>query len=77
MYGGKNAQAAREPASTFRSFRANLYLKEWKQWGWWLGADEQAIFVLLMEIHDENEALPREVEMCIIEGRQLLLGGRK
>ncbi|PMD37837.1 hypothetical protein L207DRAFT_567639 [Hyaloscypha variabilis F] len=64
VYGGKDAQTARELASTFRGFGPNLYMKEWKQWNSWLGPDGQAIFALLMEVHEEEGAVPKEVEIA-------------
>jgi hypothetical protein len=64
VYGGKDVHTARELASTFRGFGPNLYMKEWKQWNSWLGPDGQAIFALLMEVHDEEGAVPKEVEIA-------------
>lgn len=39
-------------------------MKEWKQWNLWLGVDGQEIFALLMEVHEEEGAVPREVEIA-------------
>lgn len=64
MYGGKDQQTSRDLAVPFRGFGPNLYMKEWKQWNSWLGADGQAIFALLMEVHAGEGAVPREVEIA-------------
>jgi hypothetical protein len=64
VYGGKDPQTAQDLAAAFRGFGPNLYMKEWKQWNSWLGADGQAIFALLMEVHAEEGAVPKEVEIA-------------
>jgi hypothetical protein len=77
VYGGKDAQTARELASTFRGFGPNLYMKEWKQWNSWLGADGQAIFALLMEVHDEEGAVPKEVEIAHYRREAIVAWGQE
>lgn len=62
-YGGRPSPVAHRLADSFHGFGPNLYMKEWKEWNAWLGADGQAIFALLMEEHGKEGAVPREVEI--------------
>ncbi|KAL2060125.1 hypothetical protein VTL71DRAFT_9947 [Oculimacula yallundae] len=62
-YGGRPSPVAHRLADAFKGWGPNLYMKEWKEWNAWLGADGQAIFALLMECHAEEGAVPRSVEI--------------
>ncbi|KAH7389192.1 hypothetical protein BKA64DRAFT_758385 [Cadophora sp. MPI-SDFR-AT-0126] len=62
-YGGRPSPVAHRLADSFHGWGPNLYMKEWKEWNAWLGADGQAIFALLMEEHGKEGAVPREVEI--------------
>lgn len=62
-YGGRPSPEAHRVAQGFKGWGPNLYMKEWKAWNSWLGADGQAIFALLMEEHEKEGAVPREVEI--------------
>jgi hypothetical protein len=68
-------QSARDTAAGFRGFGPNLYMKEWKQWNSWLGADGQAMFALLMEVHDMEGAVPKEVEIAHYRREAVLAWG--
>ncbi|KAH9208195.1 hypothetical protein DL95DRAFT_450013 [Leptodontidium sp. 2 PMI_412] len=63
VYGGRPSPVAHRLADGFRGWGPNLYMKEWKEWNSWLGADGQAIFALLMEEHRKEGAVPKEVEI--------------
>ncbi|KAG4440852.1 hypothetical protein IFR05_003665 [Cadophora sp. M221] len=63
VYGGRPSPVAHRLADGFRGWGPNLYMKEWKEWNSWLGADGQAIFALLMEEHAKEGAVPKEVEI--------------
>jgi hypothetical protein len=62
-YSGKEPETARGLADEFLGFGPNLYLMSWKEWHAWLGADGQAIFAILMEVHGEKGAVPSQVEI--------------
>ena len=62
-YSGKEPKTARGLADEFLGFGPNLYMMSWKEWHAWLGADGQAIFAILMEVHGEKGAVPSQVEI--------------